>query len=370
MKRNTLIWNWLSVFCLTIIAYGLTEGAETSNKASTIRFESLPIYPGFNAARVDAVGKAIGFQNWPQTEVRRIGLVISKSLLSRPELITRESTSYSHVPFDQVPWGTFEWSCQCLVESNEPLPTELLPERKARLLEHLSSEKRNDPNFVEEYLKRKLDRYRKSKKYCLNGEMDVELCLGPSSRAAQEYMLVIMTENTMPTEGVVSMYTHAKRPKRLGTVSFLTESTKKDDIRVKFVRDNIFLNIRGNGCFADEVLPVAYKIDAMFIRQPALTYEQLLARRPSIKIAANAVKSTTADHFTAPYNVSAPEGANIVSVKAYVDGESTWFEDGRIVIRGKKGKVKVKLTATTSELLSNSFEREVIVPDEEQDSQP
>ena len=36
-------------------------------------------------------------------------------------------------------------------------------QRKARLLERMSPEKRNDPNFVEEYLKRKLDGYRMSK---------------------------------------------------------------------------------------------------------------------------------------------------------------------------------------------------------------
>lgn len=192
--------------------------------------------------------------------------------------------------------------------------------------------------------------------------MFVQICLVPNSRAAQEYMLVIMTENTLPIEGVISMYTHAKKTEGLGTINYLTESTKKDDIRVKFVSDNISLNIRGNGCFADEVLPLARKIDDMIVKQPPLTYQQLLARRPLITIDPDAFKSKTGEK-TVCYNISAPAGQQIVDVKAYVNDQSAPVRNGKIHIIRKTGKVKVKVVATTSELLTNTFEKEVNIPE-------
>ena len=357
MKINNVTQKCLVVICFIVIAYGLTNGAESS-KIVPIKFKSLPTYPGFDVARVDAVGKAVGFQNWPQTEVCRVGPAIDKSLLTRADLITRESISYSHVQFDQAPWCRFEWSCQRHVKTNEALPTDIPPERKARLLERMSPPKRNDPNFIEEYLKRKLDRYRRSKRYRREGSMLVQLCLAPNSRAAQEYMLVVMTESTMPTEGVVSTYVRAKRPKGLSTVSFVTESG-----RVKFVRDNVYVNIWANGCFASEALPLTRKIDSLIKKQPVLTYEQLLARRPSIMIEDNATKSKMTLETTVSYNISATAGQEIVDVKAYVDGQRAPVRDGKVHIIRKKGKVKLKVVATTSELLTNTFEKEVTLPE-------
>jgi len=40
---------------------------------------------------------------------------------------------------------------------------------------------------------------------------------------------------------------------------------------------------------------------------------------------------------------------------------SRGFKDGKVHIAGKQGKVKVKLTATTSELLCNTVEKEVTI---------
>lgn len=364
MRINKVTQKYISIVCLIIIAHGLTNKAKSSNKTPTIKFQSLPIYLGFNVTRVDTVGKAIDFKNWPQTETRRVGLVINKSLISYPNMVTQESTSYSHIQFVQTTCGRFEWSCQRHVKTNIPIPADFPPKRKAWLLEHLPSKKRNDPNFLQEYLKRKLERYRRSKGYHREGSMLVQICLAPISRAAQEYMLVIMTENTLPVEGVISMYTHAKRPKGLGTVSFLTESTKKDDIRIKFVRDNVFLSIRGNGCFADEVLPLARKIDTLLVKQPPLTYQQLLGRRPEVTIATKPEKTRAKGQWMVSFDTSAPAGQEIVDVKSYVDGQLSWIEDKKVVITNKqKGQVvKVKVVATTGELLTNTYEKEVIVP--------
>ena len=343
---------------LIVISVGPTHSNEFK-KEPYIKFQSYPMPT--DIVRVDTVGKALDFDNWPQTKVRHVAPPIDKTLLSNPDLVTRQSTYYHAVPFGQDPWGQCNWSWGRLVKNTDPLPTDLPAERKAHLLERMSPEKRNDPNFVAEYLKRKLDGYRISKTYRREGKMDVYLCIAPDSRAAQEYMLAVMTSGTLPTGAVASMYSLNKQPESLGTNSFLTESSNKDDITVTFVRDNVYLNIRGNGCFAVEVLPLARKIDAMLVKQPPLTYQQLLGRRPSIKIAANAAQTTSRRYKTASYDVSVPAGKKVVNVRAYVNGKNKSAKDGKIFIGEKKGKVKVKITAITSELLASTFERELII---------
>lgn len=353
MKMNIVTGRCLTAICLIMTTAGLTFGAGSLNEPP-IKFQSWQVPPYFDLARVDAVGKAVGFPKWPQTDARRVAVRIDKSLLTRPDLATREAISYSYVEFDQAPRRMLSWSCQRREKTDEPLPTELPPERKAILLEHLAPEIRKDPNLVDRYLRRKLEIYRRTKGYRSEGSMLVQLCLAPSSRAAQEYMLAMMTPSSMETASVVSLYARAQRPQDLGDISFLTGSRTKDS-RIRFVRDNVYLRIWGTGCFAEEVLPLARKIDSMLVGQPALTYEQLLARRPSIAIAPNAVKSKSGER-TVSYNISVPTGQEIVNVRAHVDGQSAPVRDGKIHIVRKKGKVKVKVAATTSELLTNSFE--------------
>jgi len=360
MKANILTQKYLTVILLIVITMGSTYSGQ-QQKQTSIDFQCFRPSVGFNRARLNALAEAVDFQQWPQTDARRVAIRIDKSLLTQPDLATREAISYSQVEFDQVPGCMLSWSCQRHVKTNEPLPTELPPERKAELLEHLSPEIRKDPNLVEKYLRRKLEIYRRTKGYRSEGSMLVQLCLAPRSRAAQEYMIAMMTENTLPTELVVGRYRGAKRPQGLGDISFLTESRTKDSTRIRFVRDNVYLRIRGNGCFAEEVLSLARKIDSMLVEQTPLTYEQLLARRPSITIAPRAEKTTSESLVKVSYDVSAPDGGEIIKVQAYVDGQNTLIKDGKIHIRDKKGKVKVKVVATTSELLTNTFERQLII---------
>jgi hypothetical protein len=363
MKTNIVTHRFLTVIFLSLVAAGITHGTQPANEPP-IRFQWLNVGPSFEAARVDAVGKAIGFQNWPQTDVRYVAPMIDKSLLLHPELITRELSTYDIVYFGKTPWGICKWSCGHLNENPEPLPTEIPPDRKENLLAHLTPEERDDPNFVEKYLSRKLDSYRQSKKYHLDGSINIWICLAPSSQAAQEYLLHTMTQNSMPTEALAIGYASDKRPEDLGTISFLTESTHKDDIRIKFVRNNICLNIRADGCFATEALPLARKIDAMLLAQQPLTHEQLLARRPVVTISSDVDKVRMNGCRTVSYNISVPSGQDIVCARASCrEGQYQAAKDGKITLPDKMGKVKVKLIAITHELLTNTFEREVIIPE-------
>lgn len=369
MAQRKSITNYILVLIVFITFFGTSYGSQRKRIPKGCKW--VEINAGPFQSRVERVVAAVeDFNSWPQSDLLKVSpklSEISKLFLTDPNLATDKSVGFSgihEIYFAGNSWTECEWIRRREVEISKPLPTELPPERKKRLLEILPPHKRNDPNFVAEYLKRKLDRERRSKRYkfAVTGEMNLRLAITPCSRAAQEYLVSdIPLRSALPLRTIAHKFAESNRVENLGTVGF--HEHWKGFAKTMFVRDNIAVIIDARGELAGEALPLAQKIDALIKKQLTLTYQQLLARRPSITIAAKAVKSTTADHFTTPYDVSAPERANIVSVKAYVDGESTWFEDGRIVIRGKKGEVKVKLTATTSELLTNTFERELIIPE-------
>ena len=162
--------------------------------------------------------------------------------------------------------------------------------------------------------------------------------------------------SSLPIEAIAHEFSESKRWEGLGTIGFVAPPM------VMFARDNIAVVIDARGKLAREAVPLALKIDSLIKKQPVLTYEQVFARRPSITIGERAEKTDLAEQETVSYEVSAPKGQNIVSVRAYVDGRQTGVKDGKVYIVGKKeGKVKVKLTATTSELLCRSVEQEVII---------
>jgi len=290
---------------------------------------------------------------------------IDKLLLSNPKLITREYVSRGRVPFSDDTWiGTGgRWDWDRLVKNTDSLPTDLPPKRKGRLLEKMPTEKRNDPNFVAEYLKRKLDRYRKSKMYRFAGSIRLSLCVSPNSQAACDYLIYYHRGYSAPPELIAGDLSESNHLKDLGTIGFSEQSDRPEGYaHVMFVRDNIAVIIDARGELASEALPFAHKIDSLIQKQPGLTYEQLLARRPSIKIDPEVIKSKTGEK-TVSYNISAPAGQQIVDVKAYVNDQSTPVRNGKIHIIRKTGKVKVKVVATTSELLTNTFEKEVNVPE-------
>jgi hypothetical protein len=305
MKTNILFQKFLMIICLSVMAVGLIHAAET--EPPTI-FQWLKLTPGSETGRLEAVAGAVEFQKWPQTEVRYLAPSVGKSLLLKPDLVNHEFTSYGIIQFGSDYWGQRRLKCRRLVENR------------------------------------------------LEGEMFVRISLAPNSRAAQEYMLNVMTANAMSTEGLVSIYSTAEQPQSLGSVSYLVGSQAKNDVCVLFVRANLCISIRGNGCFADEALPLARKIDYALVSQSPLGYQQLIARRPNV-----AIGSKAPDENTIPYDVSVPHKQKIVRVSAPLDGQNAANKDGTISLRGKTGSVSVKLIAVTDELLANFSEKELTI---------
>jgi hypothetical protein len=356
MTTNKTIKIYLTVICLGILAVGLTSAME-QEESPAIEFNFLTPPAAVDAARIGAVGRALDFQHWPQTAVLHVAPLIDVSLLSRPELVTRQTVSYGYVLFEGIPWGKYELQWNHLSERPQPMAEELPADLKERYLQKLRRDQRDNPEFVEEYLRGKLDRYRKSKQYQLEGEMQVEVCLSPASRAAQEYLLDSMTGSMMATPDLVRMYRAAPRPEGLGNTAFLLESRRRDSIQVMFVRANLCVKIRANGTLANEALPVAEKIDLMITQQPVFTSPQLLSRRPTLSLAAGAAKGER----TVPYRISVSPGHEVLTVRASMNGQQVAVENGNIYLPIKKGKAEVKLVAITHELLAGYLVKEIVV---------
>jgi hypothetical protein len=316
---------------------------------------------------IEKVINKIDFDSWPQSDKLKVFPNIRGQLLKDPNLVLYPSINPDGIFFAGNRWTECECKWTRQVEISKPLPTELPPERKKRLLEILPEHKRNDPNFVAEYLKRKLDRERSSKRYkfAITGEMSMRLCMTPCSLAAQEYIVsnIPLRYSAYGPERIVYMFSESNRLKNLGTIAFHEQWGGFSHIM--FLRDNIAVVIDARGKLAGEALPLAQKIDALIQKQPALTYEQILARRPTITMATKAEKTLAEEQWTVSFDTSAPAGQEIVDVKSYVDGQLSWIEDKKVVITNKKKgqTVKVKIVATTGELLTNTLEREVTIPE-------
>lgn len=307
MKTNFLFQKFLMIICLSVMAAGLIHAAETE---PTTIFQWLKLTPGSETGRLETVAGAVEFQKWPQTEVRYLAPSVGKSLLLKPDLVNHEFTSYGIIQFGSDYWGQSRLKCRRLVENR------------------------------------------------LEGEMFVRVSLAPNSKAAQEYMLNGMTANAMSTEDLVSVYTTAQKPQGLGNVAYLIGSQENNDICVLFVRANLCVNIRAKGCFADEALPLARKIDKALVVQSPMGYQQLIARRPHVTIGSKAP-----DKNTVPYDVTVPNNRKIVKVSAPMDGQNVANKDGTISLRGKTGAVSIKLIVLTDELLANFSEKELTIYD-------
>ena len=246
-----------------------------------------------------------------------------------------------------------------MVESNQDLPTQLPADRKEKLIAKLSPELQNDPNFIERYLNGKLERYREALRYNLEGEISIEMCLTPNSVAAHEYLLSQMTENTMPTEGLVRMYVSSEKSSELGTISFIVD-LGHDAGRIDFVRDNIVVIIKARGIFSNEVLQLAKKIDHAIKQQPALTYQQLVSHRPIIELAADIDKEKTGGRKTISYNTTTSNKEDIVCLRAStVEGQYNGVTGGKITLPNKDKPITVKLIAITKGLLVSTIEKEI-----------
>jgi hypothetical protein len=333
MRASNQINKVSNTVCIIIVCLSVRALAE-----SKIR-DSVPVEPnsidGFFDRTIEIVGKAVNFQNWPQSKQLRVAPSIHQGLLLRPYLLNRKKVTFSAplTESDIIASGYWMWH-------RRTLPT------KESLGTHL-----------DRLFRSVLHRPQPPKRYQILGSINVGLVLGTSSRSVQKNMIRKMSASNMGASAIAASWVRRRGPKGLGDVSFGRNE------ELMFVRDNIFVEVQADGCFAGEAIQLAYKIDQLIQKQPAYTYEQLVARRPAIVLGQNVEKTSSRDIWTISYNVSTPVGVEIMDVKAYVDDGSAGIEDGKIrLTRVREGwTIKLKVTATTDELISSTIEKEITI---------
>ncbi len=325
-------------------------GFAAAQERSPVAFEAVAPPAGLDPARLEALAAATRFSDWPRVGTLAVAPEVSRSLLARAQLVTRETVQFEVARLAGEEWGVLRVSWQNLTGAEPSAGAELTPAVREKELHRLSKAQRADLTTLEAYLARRLERQRASAGRRLEGELAVELALGPSARAAQEYLLQRMAGNMLPAEVLGSAYRGASTPEGLGDRGWVVESRSGKEVRIDLVRRNVALIVTARGSLAEEALGLARRLDGSVERQPPRTLEQLRALRPSVTLAAQPAGGAL------NYSVSLPEGSQIGAVLAAVDGVRVSARDGAVPVAGR-GRVRV--TVVTRELLAASAEAAV-----------
>lgn len=200
--------------------------------AKAFRFETKTA-DAYQTERAAAVAAAVGFATWPRTTELYVAPPVSRVLFGDPAQVSEEVRACTDVSIGDEPWPQCTWSWNGLDQ-----------ERKVAR---------------EDWL-------------------DLEILVAPSARAAQEHVIGSLIDNQMPTEGLVKAYTAAARPASLGHAALVMQSEKSRETTARFLRGNVAVKIRGHGALAEEVLPLARRLDEQLAAQAPLNLDELRAR--------------------------------------------------------------------------------------------
>lgn len=315
-------------------------------------------------SRTQYIANIMGQSNIPQSDnIRLPKKIIDKSFLIQPSNATNEVNYLSlNNYFKENIFAEHYIEYRKLVK-NTNVPTDLPEEIKNGLLNNLPEEIKKDTKQVNQIMEGYKKNYISSKANIVEGQIRIEIFPSENQRAAYELILSNIVTNSMPIETLSKSYLQKRKFNDYGNISFVTESNKKDDILIYFIRDNFAVKIRGEGCFANEVLPLAKKIDEMILKQPFVSYVKLLERRATLKNLKLDNRKQNTNVRSVSYELSAPEGAKIISAEAEIDGGKLSAKDNKIFLENKKGKTKIKITAITDELLVSNIEQEINIDD-------
>lgn len=253
--------------------------------------QSYALPAGISRERVDVLARAVAFSSWPDPEDVFVAPPISRAVLGDVLVPSREVKACTTIRFGQSPWGSCEWSWDGL---------------------------------------------------------ELALTLAPTARAAQELMLAQMADSNAPAELMAAAFAKAERLAGLGDVSFLVRSRGGEDVRIRFTRGNVAVNVRTTKPGAD-ALGLARRVDALVTGQVPLTARELLDRRPKI-----ALKRPLRPRGAAPFEVTTPAGTEVMQLRAAVDGRPVFARGGEVAL-GEDAR-QVEVVAITRELLAADAE--------------
>jgi len=295
-------WNPLLVAALASLLLPALPAAAQQRQAGPVEFELYE--PGVAAERLQAVGEAVGFNDWPRPETLFVAPPVSRELFAAPEQLGREVRACSPVRFAGEPWGRCEWSWRGSDEGK--------------------------------------------------GWLDLSLTLAPTPRSAQEYLLAALSDNMLPVELAAATLREAARPEGLGDVAFRVSARDGDDVRLDFTRANLVVRIRARGTLAGAALDLARRLDARVLDQQPLSREGLLARRPTVELAA------AVDAGALAYQVRLPGERPVVALRALAAGRVAPAVEGRVTLGVLRPEpTPVEVVVITADLLAAEALREL-----------
>jgi hypothetical protein len=286
---------WLVLLAAALGSTLAATAAAQESRTARVDFEFYE--PQVATERLQAVAEAVGFNDWPRPDALFVAPRVGRELFTAPGNLGREVRSCSAVRFADEPWGRCEWTWR--------------PARDG------------------------------------SGWLDLSLTLAPTSRAAQEYLLSALTDNMLPAEAAAATLRGAVRPEGLGDVAFSVSSRAGDDVRLDFTRANLAVRIRARGSLAGDSLGLARRLDARVLDQHPLTRQQLLARRPTVRLAA------VADGRALPYTLQLPGAPAVVALQAQAGGRAVPAAQGRLMLAAPPEEpTPVEIVVITAELLA------------------
>ena len=306
-----MTWMWLW-------AVGIQVPLSASSLVADPAESSFDIRDDFTRKAFNEIREGVKVPKWPEPGVLRcspLAAVAGKQLLSDTKLATREYVTPPLLPFKDKLWCGAVLMCEW------------------------------------DHLRGTVGTSR------LLGELRLRLCVAPNSQAAFDYLILECSTSTiMPRSLLIGQFSESNRLADLGTVGFGRMGPKGG--RIMFVRDNIAVDILAYDDMASEALPLAKKIDMLILAQPAMSRDEVMARRPRITFARTVRKDDSNGRFTA-VEASAPTGHSVIRLLAEVDGRGAMIKDGEVHLGRKVGKTKIKVTAISDELLTASEEMEL-----------
>jgi|GEM_PF-3040967 len=302
MRRQRMEILTVCVLLLGLYVPALPGQTTQQSAREPFRFEVYTQAEGVPMERVAVAAAALGFQSWQRPAERFVAPRVNRELLLNPERSGPAVRTCNVVRFEGEPWGHCQWSWR--------LPG--APTGSA------------------------------------GNWLDVEITLTPSARAAQEVLLVGMTENMLPTEALATTYS-ALDSEDLGEAAFVVTSRAGDAMTVRFARANLAVRVQGSGALAAEVLTVARRLDGRILDQQPLTEKQLLDRRPTVTLEARVDASRGV-----VYRSVVPGNRKVVAVQGFVQGQPVAAANGRLLVGERQGAVEAEVLTITQDLLVGS----------------
>jgi len=233
---------------------------------------------------------------------------------------------------------------------NPNAPTEVTAD-ELELLTATAAKVVKDPGKRSEYVERQKKATLAARQKISLGTLLSEVTVCENAETAQELLIISCLNNSLPSETQAKLCSSESRFDGVGDIAFLSGGT------MRFIRNNVFVEVRGYGCFGVEVESVAKRIDSA-LTKGQMSKAEFDARKPKCSLNLSGTADKEGRRF---FDISSqvPEGHKVVYENMSVAGRDVGRAEGKFYFDKDIKKEKVSVTVITDELLGCTIEQEV-----------